>query len=507
MTKTSGYQSSGSGLTQRQRVATANRWREQYNPLRGLTMARAVSLIESYTRGETTDLMWTFGAPGMGIECSDADYLALIERCLAPLLEMDWNVKVTDEGAPGAGDQRAYVEDLVNGICNFSQALEHLALARFRAFSHLEIIDNLDGDVVELRPVDQWNVVRDGMSGAWKYNPQAAMTSFTGLPDEFILDPSHFIIREVSRPLWRIALTSFIRKNLSQKDWDAFIEIYGVPGGIVTLPPDVPQDKEAAYLATAEKASEGGHAALPNGSTYTPNDQPRGENPFRDHLKYQQEQLILAGTGGKLTMLAESGSGTLAGGAHSDTFKSIASAEAAKISEVIQRQLLVPRIRERFPGQVVVAYFDLAANEETNTGEFVKDVQTLSASGFQVSAAQVTEKTGYEVSVKPDTEPAAPINPGFRNRKITNAVAQAAKDQEVFLRSAAEKLGGHPDIAALLEEALTADDDNFQTEIEGLKAKIPALLEGNPEAIQVWEEVLGTALVSGLSEKSAEGGK
>jgi len=36
-----------------------------------------------------------------------------------------------------------------------------------------------------------------------------------------------------------------------------------------------------------------------------------GRAPFRDHLDYLDRQITLLGTGGLLTMLAESGSGTL----------------------------------------------------------------------------------------------------------------------------------------------------------------------------------------------------
>ena len=39
-----------------------------------------------------------------------------------------------------------------------------------------------------------------------------------------------------------------------------------------------------------------------------------GKPPFREHLDYLDRQITMVGTGGLLTMLAEPGSGTLAGG-------------------------------------------------------------------------------------------------------------------------------------------------------------------------------------------------
>ena len=57
------------------------------------------------------------------------------------------------------------------------------------------------------------------------------------------------LIREARRHVNRIALTKFIRANLSSKDWDAFIEIYGVPGGVVIGPPNVPNGEAEVGLS------------------------------------------------------------------------------------------------------------------------------------------------------------------------------------------------------------------------------------------------------------------
>ena len=63
-------------------------WREQYNPLRGLDIARAVQLLEAGQRGEYAELQWTYEF----IEQSDPDLIALVERRLSAMSELDWNV-------------------------------------------------------------------------------------------------------------------------------------------------------------------------------------------------------------------------------------------------------------------------------------------------------------------------------------------------------------------------------------------------------------------------------
>lgn len=504
------------------RLKSYDRHRQFYNPVRGLTMARAVSLIESYPRGDYADLMWTFGAPFTGIECSDADLLALIERRTAALTEMDWNVPIIDREKIDlklAEEQQAYIRELVDGIDNLVEAIEHLELGFVRSFSLMEKIQNPDGDILHLECVDHWNVVRDGTKGRWKYNPEALFTNFQALPEENLIDPAHWVIHEVPRSVGRIALVKFIRQNLSQKDWDAFIEIYGLPSGVVTGPPDVPREKEADYQAAAEDISKGGSGYLPNGSTYTPNDQPRGVNPFRDHLKFLQEQLILAGTGGKLTMLAESGSGNLAGGAHSDTFKQIARSRAKKISECLHKQLIKPLLDLKFSGREHLAYFELAYREEVEAKDVIDHAVKLSSAGFQMDAGELSEKTGYKLISKPPAN-APQTAPGgvFPNRTRTKTANRRPGRNATLCNADAERSGGrlNPDFAAKalerlgsaqkpvlerLEKLLATPEADFPTELEKLKTELPDLLGDDDDAVAAWEEVLGTALMEGLTKQ------
>ena len=147
-------------------------WRETTNPQRGLDFARARMLVEAFPRGEFADLMWTFAAPFSGIECSDSTLSALIARRVSAVCEMDWEIRIRKgyEKDPAAIRQAKILNDRWEAIDNVREALEHLVMASFRGFSHLERLPN------ELRVVDQWNVVRDGMRGAWKYNPGADAT-------------------------------------------------------------------------------------------------------------------------------------------------------------------------------------------------------------------------------------------------------------------------------------------------------------------------------------------
>src|SRR5690606_1231526 len=123
-------------------------------------------------------------------------------------------------------------------------------------------------------------------------------------------------------------------------------------------------------------------------------------SPFKEHIEYQDACIVLAGTGGKLTMLTESGSGTLAGGAHTDSWDEVVSGEAAEISEIFQAQLDKPELQRMHPGEPVLAWFEFSFNEETDSSQVITEVQGLATAGYEVDPAEIQERTGYRVSLR-----------------------------------------------------------------------------------------------------------
>lgn len=378
-------------------VAAANLWRDAYNPLRSLTIMRAVHLLEDGERGAYADLQWTYRF----IEMQDATLGALVERRTSAIQELSWDIKTRAEIPAGkAMVARRQAEALMAAyekIGNLSAAFEALAMASFRGFARLEKVTDANGDIVELAPVDQWFWVRQGLYGAWKFNRGCVFGTNAG---EDVPEP-RFISREVSRPINRVALIAFVRKALSQKDWDGFIETFGIPAVFIVMPDNVPEDKSEEFLEMADQVTGDARGVLPGGSDVkTVDNGARGNNPFKDHISYQDEQVVLRGTGGKLTMLAESGSGTLGGSVHAETFQAIARAEAAEISEIFRKCLDAEIIERVTPGEAAYAYFELAANEEMDPAQVVKDLVLLEGVLLQADEKWIEEKTGYPVRRK-----------------------------------------------------------------------------------------------------------
>ena len=180
------------------------------------------------------------------------------------------------------------------------------------------------------------------------------------------------------------------------------------------MPADIPAEREAEFQAQAEAIIGDARGTVPHGTQiHTVDSGARGQNPFAEHLKYQDEMIVLAATGGKLTALAESGSGTLAGGAHQRAFDDITEAEAALISEIFQQQFDKPLLAQVFPGEPQLAYFELAVTRSLDPTDVINQALTLARAGYEIDPAELSEKTGFRLKLRnyallPIPKPPAP---------------------------------------------------------------------------------------------------
>ena len=368
-----------------------HKWRDQYNPLRGLSLPKLVSLLESGERGAYADLQWFYHY----MERSDAMIHAVIQRRRAALLACDWDIRVsadddTDKGL--AAEQSSFLREAYDRVENFRDAVSFLFSGFFRGYAHLEKHISPSGMVTRLEPVEQWFWVRDGLLGAWEYNQDARSGQARGLT----VDLENFLVLE-SVPLNRMLAVLYLRKNLSQKDWDSFLEVYGIPSIFLVGPPNTPEAKESEYHTIAQEILSDGRGYLPYGSDVKYVNGGGNKPPFLEHIDYIDRQITLAATGGLLTMLTESGSGTLAGNAHSDTFLQIARGDAALLSGLFQEQFDTPLLRQYFPDQPILAYFEFAPPAADEVSRVVRDAVELAKAGYQMDLRELSEKTGYKL--------------------------------------------------------------------------------------------------------------
>lgn len=337
--------SAGGGKSAAELVRQSNRWRDNYNPIRGLVIARAIYILESADRGDFPELQLVMRK----IERRFPVLKGLKARRLAALEKLDWEIRIVDQLPDGvtradAEAQQAFLRSRYELIENLTEAIAFLATAEFRGYAILQKHrfndgGQFDGAVRELHWLPQDQFSRNGQFGDFFYNQNstfgAGIDSCLALLGESNrigsdeLPREDFIIREVESPLYEIALIAFVNWAMGRKDWAAFTEIFGLPNGVAIMPANIPPGMEDEYRTAAERVADGISGALPNGSDIKfPTAGVRGKAPFKDFCDAQDADVVLAGTGGRLAMLTADKGGLGNGPAleHASAFDEIAQA-------------------------------------------------------------------------------------------------------------------------------------------------------------------------------------
>ncbi|MBO7309583.1 MAG: DUF935 family protein [Kiritimatiellae bacterium] len=516
-------------------------WIETTNPLRGMTASRMQALYDASRNGDTVHLQWLYNE----IEKSDPTLLICASRRRGALASLDWSIKTRSEGRSRHYDkvlaeeqakalEAAFGEAELGG---FNEALEHLASAFFRGFAHVLPKWSADRLVLEgFETLDNWNFVRDITTGTWYWNPEAnAYTDYGScrpIPKGELLTmvaPYH-----IDYPM----LTIYLRQAVGEKGWAKFTERFGIPPVILTMPDDIPGDQVDFWRAQAEKVAEGGSGAVPAGTAVNFCDGARGINPFKDFIHNQRELTVLMATGGLLTSLAQSGSGTLAGGAHSDTWAEIRRMDSAKIASALNAQIVRPLLVRAFPGRPPLAYFDFDTESTPSPGEVFEDAAKARSAGYLIDQAELEEKTGYklvresgngnegtgnglpELKLNKDHSPLpiphSPVLDAFT--KDSSPAAEAIKEllndpskekAEETLKKLPELLPEDPAMAAVIAEAMAAE---FREEVlnTGTSAGAKKGWETRrkngwtPEILAKNQDIVNS-LVDGLSAKGNDG--
>jgi phage gp29-like protein len=423
-------------------VRQSNRWRDNYNPIRGLVIARVIYILEAADRGDFAELQLVLRK----IERRYPVLKGLKARRLAALEKLDWQIKLVDELPDGATSaaaeaQQKFLRSRYEPIENLTEAIGFLATAEFRGYAILQKHrfndgGKSDGAVRELHWLPQDQFSRDGQFGDFYYNQnsmfgigidscQTVLGEQNRIGGEE-LPRENFVIREVESPLYEIALIAFVNWCMGRRDWAAFTEIFGLPNGVAIMPANIPPGQEDEYRAAAERVADGVSGALPNGSDIKfPTAGLRGNAPFRDFCDAQDFDVVLAGTGGRLAMLTADKGGLGNGPAleHAEAFDEIAQADARKISAVLQNDFDRVELALEFPGQPQLAYFELSAENRMDVAQLVTDVAALAGGGYSVDTNWLSEVTGFKFAAKQEigatsSTPDSAISTGCRKPDV-----------------------------------------------------------------------------------------
>lgn len=374
---------------------------ETFNPLWNMS-GREAQLMFDYARsGNYAQLQYLYNE----IERKDPTMLTCVTRRGAAISELDWKVVRSDEritrGADGSlvAEQIECIETAVARIENLPEAMEHLGLFAFRGYSHVSPVYRYDGSVERLDLLDSWNFCYDRVQEAWLWNPDA--TSFTMPRDgsgRLKAIPEEELVSVVGTTAidWP-GLFIYLRTAVGERDWGRFIETYGLPPVIITMPDFTSEQDQRRYMDAAESVFEGKSGVIPYGSQVSYGSESRGTEPFSAFLEHQQKLIVLMATGGTLTSLAESGAGTLAGNAQMDVWRQIVRRDVRRISNAMNRMLCRRILEREFPGKPAFAEFQLDTTPKPTAEEMLQLAGAAASAGFEMDAEELSQATGWTI--------------------------------------------------------------------------------------------------------------
>lgn len=383
------------------------------NPLSGLNPAKVRRLYELYREGKYADVQLAWDA----LEEYDDMLGTVLERRQSALGEMEWDVLI-DARAVGedaalqalAEAQQDYITRRLREVENLSDAIKWLGLADFRRYSALEVLPAGSGE--RWLPIHHWLLCRPALEGAWCYNENAESSCTRVEP----IDMSAVLLREVARPIDLVAMFLISAKEAAIDGWDSFLEVFGNPALFFKMPPGTSDDQRDEFASIIKEISSDGAGVYPDGGEiHTVETSAANADAFSSRAEWCDKALVRRATGGLLTVLAESGSGTLAGSAHMEAFRQIAANDAISIAECINRQYVRRRLVAQFPGQPVLVYFTLTPPVINDRAATVNMLCQLAGQRWRATDEAVSEEVGVEVH----TEEAAPQPPMMNTNSHT----------------------------------------------------------------------------------------
>lgn len=379
--------------------------REQRNELPWLTPQRAVELYEAWRRGELADVQRVWEQ----LEETDDTLMTVLDKRQRALEDMPWAI-LTDAEAIGDDAERArkaelqqtYLRTVFNAVENLEDALVHLGMADFRGVAALEITGNMQRMRWEV--IEPWCLARPVRRGPWMYNAKADVT-FSTLEE---MEKERIIVRE-ARPIDLACMFLIVDKMHAIHGWDAFLDVFGNPSIFLELPQATNEQMAKVYDALAKRIIGDGRGTVPSGSKFqTVETRQNNCDSFEKRAKWCADAIITVATGGLLTVKAESGSGTLAGNAHADSFENLVAGSAASISATINKQFTRRLLAEAFPNDPPLAYFSLAPEPADERMRLAQLLATLKTAGWQPTQEKVAELMQMEVEPVPAAPTTAP---------------------------------------------------------------------------------------------------
>lgn len=498
----------------------ADEWLVRMNPLHGLNEIEAQGIRDQSRDGNFARIQWLYH----NVELYDPTLLTCVERRAAALVGLDWRVVARPE-APDealADEQERAVSEALGKIDNLPDAIEHLGLAFFRGFAHVAPVWDADGLCRHIDLPENWNFARDQQTGTWYWNPRAEYGIPGVSPNLVPIPDGELVTVERPRPVdWPVTLI-FLRNTLGEMAWGQFLERFGIPPAILTQPEGLTEEQITRFRQAAQAFTEGLAGTVPYGTEVHFATEARGQNPFSEFVRHQSELIVLLSTGGTLTSLAQSGTGTLAGNAQMDVWREIVARDGTIIGNALDRGVAQRVCAALFPGKPCLCRFELGREAALTPADALDLAVKAKAAGFIIDRDELADAVGFAL----ERDTAGLAAPGFFNAgngdlpgrepggvhgasaspaPLENTEPEGGRIDPPANKPAREAFAADmAEAARLVAAVLEAPDDELAAAAKAAVDALPDTLPEKPQFAAELEEAIARGYADGLSEAADE---
>lgn len=379
-------------LTEQSRKPNQPQWYEYWDSLQGADLQTLIDARNEARRGAFARQMLIWDE----VIYSDGLMGMLYSRLIESVSMQGWKIDAADD-SPEAQRQQNALEEFYHSVTGLQQAFGQLASAMFYGYAHLQYIEDSWGRRFEFIPQRYW--VRPGELNEWQFNPQC----YIGVDTGESVEEETLVVMEHRNPILFPATRASFERNHAKVTWDNHMDRYGSAPVIITAP----KDASAAVMDALERACEelksGASIVLPPGCTAEPLKASNiNENYFLSRINMSDKDQVRFVMAGTLTVLNESGSGTLAGGAHTDSWNSVVSAVCSKVAEAFNAAISPLVLGDGEP----LARLHITFDAVQTPLQKAEEIAALADGGVRPEKTEIEEKIGMSIE---DTQDPVPV--------------------------------------------------------------------------------------------------
>ncbi len=339
-------------------------WRDY--PADGLTPGRLVSILRAADAGDLQAAMDLYEQ----MEEKDAHLHSVACTRRLAVTGLSWQVMSAADVVDGldrsaANEAAHYCREVLIGLQDFDEVLQHLSLAHGRSVAIAEMVWEFRGwrarSGDRIVPVPFSRLAADGR-GQLRILGDSAMAEGMALPaNKFIVHMPHAMSGHPARggPM-RVSAMAFLGKHYSLKDWLIFSEIFGMPVRIARYEPQAtPQEKrELLEMLKNLGADAVGIFSKAVELEIKESVKSAGGTPYESLCNFFNREISKAWLGETLTVDTAGSTGTFATASiHDQVRHDLRDDDIRKEGRTIRRDLLRPLVELKFGPAAPVPFF------------------------------------------------------------------------------------------------------------------------------------------------------